>query len=258
MNMAKALMAAALVAASGAAQAGLSSTWTITNDYDFRGISQTAHEAALQGSVDYAWSSGLSAGAWLSNVNFGNCCHEKAELDLYGGYSKTLDSGFGFTVNGIYYTYFGADYQAIGPGLPNINFWEVNAGLSYKSLSVKYWYSGDFSNYEDVFKFLSLGTIDSAKAWYAEANYSVGLPRDLTLALHAGFSGGDYWDNLGVLGGGPSAEYQDYSVGFSKTFGGYTVSARFVYPQVKDPYRVTTGPFSNDRRAIISVATTFQ
>lgn len=255
MRHTKWLIAAGLVAVSGAAQAGLSSTWTITNDYDFRGITQSAHEAALQGSVDYAWSSGFSVGAWLSNINFGDCCDEKAELDLYGGYSKTFDSGFGFTVNGVYYTYFGADY---GSGLPNINFWEVNAGLSYKSFSVKYWYSGDFAHYEDVFKAFSDGAVDSAKAWYAEANYSVGLPKDITLNLHAGFSGGDYWDNIGVFSEGPSAKYEDYSVGFSKAFGDYTVSAKFVYPQVKDPYRITSGPFSNDRRAIISVATTFQ
>ena len=87
------------------------------------------------------------------------------------------------------------------------------------------------------------------------------LPKSITLGLHAGFSGGDYWDNLAkdpvTLVQGPSLEYQDYSVGFSKTFGDFTVSAKYVYPQVKDQYRVTNGAFANDRRAIISVATTF-
>ncbi len=63
MSKTKWLMAAGLIAASGAAQAGLSSTWTFTTDYDVRGITQTAHHPALQGSIDYAWDSGFSVGA---------------------------------------------------------------------------------------------------------------------------------------------------------------------------------------------------
>lgn len=256
MTRIKGLIAAGLIAATGAAQAaGLSSTWTVTNDYDFRGITQSAHEAALQGSVDYAWSSGFSAGAWVSNINFDNCCDEKVELDLYGGYSKSFEGGFGVTVNGVYYTYPGA---SLGTGLPNPNYWEVNVGANYKNFAVKYWYSGDFGHYEDVFKLISDGAVDSAKAWYAEANYSFALPKDITVALHAGFSGGDYWDNIGVVSGGPSAKYEDYSVGFSKTFGDYTVSAKYVYPKVDDAWKVTEHAFANNPRAIISVATTFQ
>jgi uncharacterized protein (TIGR02001 family) len=254
--MTKWFIAAGLVAVAASAQAGVSSTVTLTNDYDFRGITQTAHEAALQASVDYAFAdSGFSVGAWVSNINFDNCCDEKMELDLYGGYSKSFEGGFGFTVNGVYYTYPGA---TLGTGLPNPDFWEVNVGVNYKSFAVKYWYAGDFGHYEEVFKQASGGTVDSAKAWYAEANYSFALPKDITMALHAGFSGGDYWDNLGVLTGLPSAKYEDYSVGFSKTFGDYTVSAKYVYPKVDDNWKVNEHAFSNNPRAIISVATTFQ
>jgi uncharacterized protein (TIGR02001 family) len=256
MTRLKWLIAAGLVVTTGAAQAaGLSSTWTITTDYDFRGITQTAHDAALQGSVDYAWANGFSVGAWVSNINFDDCCDEKVELDLYGGYSKSFDNGFGFTVNGVYYTYPGASY---GDGLPNLSFWEVNVGASYKAFNIKYWYSGDFGHFEDVFKAATAGAVDSAKAWYLEANYSFALPKDITLALHAGMSGGDYWDNIGVVGEGPSAEYEDYSVAFSKAFGDFTVTAKYIYPQVDDAYKIHEGAFSNNARAMISVATTFQ
>lgn len=255
MSKTKCLMAAALIAASGAAQAGLSSTWTFTTDYDFRGITQTAHHPALQGSIDYAWDSGFSVGAWASNLNFGDCCSEKVELDLYGGYSKTFESGFGFSVGGVYYTYPGADY---GAGLPNLNFWEVNAGVSYKSFSVKYWWSDNFGNAEDGFHLVD-PTLD-ADAWYLEANYSFALPKDITLALHAGMSQGNYWDFPNKVSGGdaPSAEYEDFSIGFSKTFGDFSVTAKYVYPEVKTAYRVRDGAFANDPRAILSVATTFQ
>ena len=56
-------IAAGLIAMSGAPQAGLSNTWTITNDDDLCGITQTAHDPTLPGSVDYACDGGLSVGA---------------------------------------------------------------------------------------------------------------------------------------------------------------------------------------------------
>lgn len=38
----------------------------VTTDYVFRGITQTSHNAALQGGVDYAHSSGFYVGLWGS------------------------------------------------------------------------------------------------------------------------------------------------------------------------------------------------
>ena len=54
------------------ANAEVSSTITVASDYDFRGITQTARDPALQASLDWAAESGLYVGAWASNVDFGD------------------------------------------------------------------------------------------------------------------------------------------------------------------------------------------
>ena len=51
--------------------AELSATVTATTDYDFRGITQTAQDPAIQGSIDLATDPGFYAGVWASNVDFG-------------------------------------------------------------------------------------------------------------------------------------------------------------------------------------------
>src|SRR3954453_1779900 len=82
MRNARVLTALGLLAAAGAANAGGSSTWTATNDYDFRGTTQSAKDPALQASLDYAHDSGWYAGAWASNVDFGTSDPD-LELDVY-------------------------------------------------------------------------------------------------------------------------------------------------------------------------------
>ena len=42
------LAAIGLLGAATAANAGVTSTWTLTSDYDFRGITQTAQDPAVQ------------------------------------------------------------------------------------------------------------------------------------------------------------------------------------------------------------------
>jgi uncharacterized protein (TIGR02001 family) len=71
MKLCQAVAAVLLLAAGAAAQAEATATVTATSDYDFRGITQTAQDPALQASVDYAHDSGFYAGAWGSNVDFG-------------------------------------------------------------------------------------------------------------------------------------------------------------------------------------------
>ena len=72
MNPWKRLCAVGLMLVAGPALAGeFSSTITATSDYDFRGVSQTGKDPALQLSLDYAFDSGFYAGLWGSNVDFG-------------------------------------------------------------------------------------------------------------------------------------------------------------------------------------------
>src|SRR4051812_38519191 len=98
------LAALGLLAVGSAANAGVSSTWTLASDYDFRGITQSAGDPALQGSLDFATDSGWYVGAWASNVDFGSADVDY-ELDLYTGFSGTSEGGLGWDVGLIYYTY---------------------------------------------------------------------------------------------------------------------------------------------------------
>jgi uncharacterized protein (TIGR02001 family) len=96
----KALSLALATTASGVALADESSklplglefsgSAAITTDYRFRGISQTQNDPAIQVGLHLAHSSGLYAGVWGSNIDFGNDA-PKLELDPYLGYSYTFE-----------------------------------------------------------------------------------------------------------------------------------------------------------------------
>ena len=98
-----------LLALSGVSQAQFSSTWTVVSDYDFRGVSQSAKDPALQGSADYAFGdSGFSVGAWASNVDFSPFDGD-IELDLYANYAGKINDTFSWTAGLTYYSYPGSD-----------------------------------------------------------------------------------------------------------------------------------------------------
>ena len=69
--MRKLLLAAAvaITLAAPAAYAQFSANIGAVTDYRFRGVSQTKNSLALQGGLDYAHSSGLYVGTWLSTVS---------------------------------------------------------------------------------------------------------------------------------------------------------------------------------------------
>lgn len=69
---------------SGVVQADVEWNASITNEYVWRGMSQ-GKGAAVSGGIDISGDSGLWAGAWVSNVDFGD--NTTYELDLYVGYT---------------------------------------------------------------------------------------------------------------------------------------------------------------------------
>ena len=111
-------------------------TVALTNDYIFRGISQTDHNPAIQGSINYTLDTGfygtsVYGGVWGSNLDFNDDAatnNNGAHLELdwtFGFTGNILDTGIGYTLGAIYYNYPGARN-----GL-SYDYWEFAPALSY-------------------------------------------------------------------------------------------------------------------------------
>jgi len=217
-----------LLALSGVSQAQFSSTWTAVSDYDFRGYSQSAKNPALQGSLDYtAGESGFSAGAWASNVDFGN--DEDMELDIYANYALKINDILTFTVGATQYTY--------PLGNDTGNYPEFYIGVNVGNFSVKQWYSDDFY-------------AGGESAQYTELNYTQPIGDKFSLAFHGGYSWGNYWDMVN------GEKVIDYAVQANYTAGNFTIFAKFTGTDADDS-KVTSDVGNNEPRALIGVMTTF-
>jgi uncharacterized protein (TIGR02001 family) len=241
MRNARVLTALGLLAAAGAANAGVSSTWTATNDYDFRGTTQSAKDPALQASLDYAHDSGWYAGAWASNVDFGTSDPD-LELDVYTGFTKTFDSKFGYDVGAVYYSY----HSNPDPG---VDYVEVYAGVSYDWFKFKAFYSPTYGGdaAKDLAKIISGN--DGVSAFYVQADAAVPLPANFSILAHAGYAWGDYWDHVA------GDEQIDYSAGVGYTAGHFNLALKYV--DTSTDAKVKDDVFNNESRVIFTVSTTF-
>jgi uncharacterized protein (TIGR02001 family) len=218
-------LVAGLLALSGVSQAQFSSTWTAVSDYDFRGVSQSAKDPALQASVDYEFAdTGLAVGAWASNVDFGD--DEDAELDLYANYSRTINDTFSFNAGGVWYEYpLGNDSD----GMP-----EMYVGFDAGNFGMKQWYSWDYGG-------------GGQGELYTEANYSQAIGDNFSLDFHVGYVYGDAFDD---------AETLDYAVQANWTLGNFTVFGKFTGTDASGADKVKDDVFNNEPRLLIGVTTT--
>ncbi len=92
----------------------------LSNDYVWRGMTQTSEEAAISGGFDIAGDNGLYFGTWASNVEFGD--NAATELDWYAGYASEFENGMTYDVGYLSYTY---------PGEDSLDFEEIYLGLGY-------------------------------------------------------------------------------------------------------------------------------
>lgn len=192
------VLAGGLLAMAGAAYADVSIPVAVVSDYDFRGISQTDEDPALQLGLDYDFGNGFYVGTWGSNVDFGPG-DPNLEVDLYAGYAGgDAEESFAYDLGVVGYLY---------PGASDINMLEVYAGVTKGLFGVKAWYSPDFG-----------GSGDSA--YYLEGNVAVPLPSNFGFQAHVGWSDGDAWDAVGG--------YHDWSVGFSYDVSNVSFGLKYV------------------------------
>jgi uncharacterized protein (TIGR02001 family) len=222
------LAALGLLSAAGAANAELSSTWTLTNDYDFRGSSQSAKDPAVQASLDFAMDSGWYIGAWASNVDFGPDVDVDYEVDVYTGFSGGEEDGLGWDVGFVYYAY---------PDESDFNYPEIYGTLSYGIFSGGLYYSNDWVN-------------SGENSMYLTVDAGIPLPRDFALNLHAGYSFGDFFDDA-------DAKYVDYSIGVGYTIGNFGLELKYVDTDLSGDEDITDDVFNTEGRVIFNVSTTF-
>ncbi|TDI58537.1 MAG: hypothetical protein E2O92_09680 [Alphaproteobacteria bacterium] len=145
------LLVAGPVAAEEGSDWEISGNVNLTNDYMYRGFSQTDGDFAIQGGLDVSHSSGFYVGVWGSNIDFldqtieldGSTSSSSVEIDLYGGFGGDFsNSMFSYDVGFIYYAY---------PGSPkgsHYDFYEFGATLGadfgLASVSIGAWWSPDF------------------------------------------------------------------------------------------------------------------
>ena len=202
----KTLLAFMLLALSGGgADAGVASTVSVTSDYDFRGISQTAKNPALQASVDYAdESNGWYAGAWVSPVDFGDSTN--IELDLRTGFTGKTDAGLGWDAGIMYYVFDEDRY----------NFPEIYTAYGYRYFNAMVSYSNDFhgrsmAGHTDVVNLALDATVP--------------LPvKRLSLLAHVGRSEGN----------DAFVDYTDYSAGLAYDLKHVRVSLKYVNTTLPD------------------------
>ena len=182
------------------------------SDYIYRGGSQTADGAAIQGGFDMGHESGFYLGTWASNVDFGNSAN--IEIDFYGGIGGELPNGISWDVGALYYWYPGVKSADDAGG--DFDFYDVYAGVGYTfggdlapSIGFGVAYTPDY-----------FGEVGDAT--YFTIDLGLSLPSDVGLAFQFG-----YQDNDDEARAGTS--YSHASVGLSKDVGIFTLDLSYYF-----------------------------
>ena len=236
---------------------------TVTNNYIYRGLTQSNYKPAIQGGFDYAHESGFYIGNWNSSISWvsDSAIAKSApiEMDFYGGFKKDLIAE-GFASDfGILQYYYPTNGISTASGYVNPNTTELyvaqNATFGPVTGFLKFSYS--LSN--------TFGTNNSTGSNYLDltANYDTGF-YGIALNAHAGYQkiAGQYYS-----AGQASLSYADWKLGLTKDFGGgLSASAAYVGTNVKQgsgayagvyAYSVPGGRTQGGNTGLISLTKTF-
>jgi uncharacterized protein (TIGR02001 family) len=194
----------------------------LVSDYVFRGITQTTHNPALQGGLDYEHNTGLYVGAWASNVRWIKDSGATAtgdanvELDTYFGIKNAVANDYGYDFGYVRYNYLGTYTPQLGYN--NADTSEVYGAASYKFVTLKY-------SYSLLDGFLTNPGAKGTNYIDLSANYPV-EDAGMTVGAHIGKQTivGAAADSAAFS---PSSSYTDYKLSASKDFNSYVLSLSY-------------------------------
>ncbi len=185
---------------------------TLVSDYRFRGISFSAEDPAIQGTINVNHSSGFYVGVWGSSID-DTPVYGHTEIDLYAGYTTEIASGTAIDVGLLYYYYPNGD-DAFG----NSDYFEPYASIKTTigpvsaKLGAAYAFDQSALAGDNIYVFTDLG---------------LGIPgTPVTLAAHLGWSDGSL-----AFGG----NYFDWSLGADVALGsGLVAGVRYIDTDLDD------------------------
>ena len=216
----------ALPSVSYAEDSPLSFNVGLVSDYRYRGISQTRLKPALQGGVDFAAPGGFYLGAWGSTIkwvkDFGG--DASVEIDLYGGWKGEVAKDLTLDVGVLTYVYPSNKLN------PKADTTELYGALTYGPATLKY--SHAVTN--------TFGNPDSKNSFYLDLSAGFDVGRRITVTPHIGYQKikGPFED---------PATYTDYSIGVSKDFSGFLLSATLVGTDADKDFYIP-GPAANSTK----------
>ena len=206
--------AVSVLAAAGTAPAFAGETTAnagITNNYLWRGLTQSQNAAAISGGIDFAADNGFYVGTWASNVSYAPADNYSFEHDIYfgvaGGEKVTWDVGW------LYYNYDDA---------ANIDFHDVYAKIGVGGFGAAAFILGG-TEADEPAPGVDFGF---GEAYYLSLDYGWELENGIGLALHAGRHSGDFNDFFNFGEGDPTTDfdYTDYAFSMAVKDFTFTVS----------------------------------
>jgi len=209
---------------------------TVTNDYRYRGMTQSNFKPAIQGGFDYAHESGFYIGNWNSSISWisdgypassstGNqSVSAPIEMDFYAGFKKELIGKGQVSDVGILQYYYPTSNMprntctATSAAARNGCGASPNTTELYVAQNFAY---GPLSGFVKVSYALSnlFGIYESKGSYYPDLtlNYDTGF-EGITINAHAGYQ---YVAGTKTVSGVKyDFSYTDYKIGLTKDFGG--------------------------------------
>ena len=234
--LALAMMGSVQAQEAPAAEHTFSYNATLTNEYRYRGLSQTRFDPALQGGADYTHTpTGLYVGTWLSTIKWTKDLggDGDVEVDVYAGKRGQINEYVSYDVGGLYYWYPSNDLN------PNANTFELYGQIGIGPAYLKYSHATT-----NLF-----GTPDSKQSGYLDfgANLPIESIEGLVLNLHVGRQ---------RVKNNSALSYNDYKLGFTKDFGFASVAVAWVKADT-EAYFVPDGRNQGRSAAVVSISKTF-
>ena len=201
-----------LLSLSSIVHAEFSGNVGISNNYLWRGLTQSTDEPAISGGLDYAHESGFYVGTWASNVQYASDDAFSYEHDIYAGYAWAVGE-LAFDVGYLYYNY---NEEA------DFDFGEIYGNVSWKGFTLAAWLFTHTQDEESNGVAVIGRDYDYGfgSTYYLALDYGFEIPNmeGWEIGLHGGLHDGDFVDGFNFAAGITS--YIDWNASISR--GGFS------------------------------------